>query len=205
MEPAEDEVKAAKGGAGDRELVAALLRNDQQAWVRLLETVARPLAETRKYREMVERMGLSVEDILAQLCEELYADDFARIRAFRFQGSLAAWMFWEVRNAFRNLVRGTEVREESVDPTEEFAFGEELVAQPNAARDDLDEARAYFARLWHENPSGAFALFLKGELGVDTVLASRLIGKPPNTVDKMVSRARDRMRELRQISVGRRS
>lgn len=74
----------------DRELVAALLRNDGAAWEQMLADVARPLVETRKYREMTARFGLAVEDILAQLCEELYRDDFARLRAFRYDGSFAA-------------------------------------------------------------------------------------------------------------------
>ena len=185
----------------DRELVAALLRNDEAAWEQMLADVARPLVETRKYREMTARFGLAVEDILAQLCEELYRDDFARLRAFRYDGSFAAWLYWEVRNAFRNLIRGVAAsREEAVDPTEEFAFGDALVSAPDPAVDALRETRELFVRLWRENPVGAYALLLKGELGVETGLVAGFLGKTPNTVDKIVSRAREKMRDWRQVS-----
>ena len=185
----------------DHRLVAALIANDQIVWERMLATVARPLVETRKYREMTARFGLAVEDVLAQLCEELYRDDFARLRSFRYDGSFSAWLYWEVRNAFRNLIRSAVMsREDAVDPTEEFAFGDALVSTPDPAVDALRETRELFVRLWRENPVGAYALLLKGELGAESELVAGFLGKTPNTVDKIVSRAREKMREWRQIS-----
>jgi len=197
---ADSEKSAAASSDDDRRLVASLIANDQGAWERMLSDVARPLVATRKYREMTARFGLTAEDILAQLCEELYRDDFARLRSFRYDGSFEAWLYWEVRNAFRNLIRGVASREDAVDPTEEFAFGEALVAEPDPAVDALRETRELYVRLWRENPVGAYALLLKGELGVESELMAAFLGKAPNTVDKIVSRAREKMREWRQVS-----
>lgn len=197
----ETERSVALSTEDDRLLIDALIANDHATWERMLSSVARPLVETRKYREMTARFGLTVEDVLAQLCEELYRNDFARLRSFRYDGSFSAWLFWEVKNAFRNLIRrSVAAREDAVDPTEEFAFGDALVTTPDPAVDTLHETRTMFVRLWRENPVGAYALLLKGELGVESELLAVFLGKTPNTVDKIVSRAREKMREWRQIS-----
>lgn len=187
----------------DRELVALLLANDHAAWEHVLLGAALRIASGRKFKEMLARTGHDPMEAVTELCKNLYEADFARLRAFAFRGSFDAWLFWEVRTAV-DAVAGLaglerEIPTDPADPAGAIAPAVQPSA-PDAVRDRFRDVRTLFARLWKESPAKAYALFLRGELGMPTKEISVLLGQKPNAVDQMVKRARDRMAELERES-----
>ena len=191
----------------DREMVSRLLQNDQAAWRDLLAGVATPIVRERKYREMLSRHALEPEDLLQQLCEELCKDNFAKLRAFRFDCSLTTFLYWQVKGIVGGITRSAGWGRESL-PTGEASIeeisdarssGSDAPASDPGARvsrkEEVSAARMMITRLWEENPEGAYALLLKAELDVPSATVAALLGKKQNTVDQLVSRARRALRE----------
>lgn len=183
----------------DHALVDLLLANDHGAWEHVLLGAALRIASGRKFKEMLAQTGHDPMEAITELCKNLYADGFARLRAFEFRGSFDAWLFWEVRTAVDAVAglgdREREIPTDPADPAGAIA----PAMQPTAAegvRDRFRDARTLFVRLWSESPAKAYALFMRGELGMPTKEIAVLLGQKPNSVDQMVKRARARMEEL---------
>lgn len=196
-------MKSDFGSLDDHALVALLLENNHAAWEHVLLGVALRIASGRKFREMLAQTGHDPMEAVTELCKNLYADNFARLRSFEFRGSFDAWLFWEVRSAV-DTVAGLVLREREIltdpsDPTGAIASTEQPTA-PENVRDRFRDARALFVRLWTESPEKAYALFMRSELGMPTKEIAVLLGHKPNSVDQMVKRARDRMKELERDS-----
>lgn len=196
-----------RGGAGDedRRLVANLLANDHRVWEHVLTVVAAKMVNTRRYSEMLARTNHEPVEVVTTLCEELFRDDFARLRAFRFQGPFDGWLYWEVRRAVK-IVTGLEgksgginrsEREIAVDPNDEAGvFGR----MPQGRRQDvagrLMDARELYVRLWKDNAEGAYVFFMKEELGLPAKQIAAILGRSPNSVDQIFHRVRCRLRDM---------
>lgn len=188
----------------DHELVDLLLANDHGAWEHVLLGAALRLASARKFREMLARTDHEPMEAVAELCRNLYADDFAKLRSFEFRGSFDAWLYWEVRYAVGNVaqlsLQGREIPVDPADPAGPIAPAPQPVVE-ESVRDRMRDARALFVRLWEESPQKAYALFMRGELGMPTKEIALLLGQKPNSVDQWVKRARDRLAELERASL----
>ena len=183
----------------DHELVDLLLANDHGAWNHVLLGAALRFASQRKFREILARTRHEPMEAVAELCKNLYANGFARLRAFAFRGSFDAWLWYQVRDAVGKVARldreGIEIPADPQDPLGPIEPAAQP-AVPDGVRDRMDDVRTLFVRLWKDAPVKAWALFMRAELELPTKDIALLLDQSPANVDQLVKRGREQLKEF---------
>ena len=190
----------------DRNLVELLLANDAPAWEYVLLTVVMRLTRERRYGEMISRTGHQPFDVVNELYWQLCKDNFARLRNFAFKGCFDGWLRGEFLRAVEIVTGITGAkdriqkadREIPMDPTDPLsAIGKcsSRAIDIEMADRKMDE-RENFVELWRQDPESAYALLMKDELQLPSKVIGMILGRPFNTVDQKVKRARDRLKEM---------
>ena len=186
----------------DRLLVERLLRNDHEAWTYVLIDVALRIAEQRKFSEMLYRTCHEPMEVVTELCQRLYEDDFALLRTFAFKGAFEGWLRTAVRSAVQKVTgltgKESQGREIPVDPQDPAS----ALNDPKLSVSAVDvhvavmDKRAAFSRFWRENPESAFIVLMKNELELPLDAIGALLDRPANTISQKAKRAMARLREL---------
>jgi len=186
----------------DRELVARLLRNDQEAWVYVLMTVVMRMARQKKFSEMLSRTSHEPMEVVTELCERLYRNDFALLRQFGFKGSFVGWLGMAVRSVVQKITgltgkesQGREMLVDHQDPMSAIGQAASPVSPVDLHVMVMDK-RAAFARFWRENQESAFIVLMKSELHMSMDDIGALLKRPANTVTQRARRAQERLEEL---------
>ncbi|MBQ9430434.1 MAG: hypothetical protein IJU44_02675 [Kiritimatiellae bacterium] len=190
----------------DRNLVELLLANDHSAWEFVILTVAMRLTRERKYTGMISRTSYEPYDVVNTLYQQLSKDNFARLRNFAFKGSFDGWLRTEFLRAVEIVTGITGAkdrmqkadREIPTDPTDPFsAIGksESHAIDIEIADKKMDE-RENFVEFWRQDPESAYALLMKDELKLPSKVIGMFLGRPFNTVDQKVKRARDCLKKM---------
>lgn len=189
----------------DRDFVARLSAGDSPAWASVQNDIVVPLfrADIRGIASQCARVGLDADAVFSRLYANLSRDDFAPLRAFRFECAFSSWLYWHVWNAAQGAIRETTgklgMARAALDDSEP-----QIGQNPSPAVGDfaeaIGEANHLLARLWDGNPGYALVLVLRNAVGLSAKEVGSLMGKKPANVDQINHRAQSRMRTLREAS-----
>lgn len=186
----------------DREWVDLLVRNEVAAWHALVNDMVLPLTKTRKITEILAKVNESSATVVSELYLDLQKDDFRKLRNFRFEGPFRGWLFFQVKNAVKTVVRKSRMpfvnglSESEIDA----ALDEWIIHdRPAGLQDEVNMGEACFLRLWRENPKHALVLLLKNRLELPSEDVGVLLGvSSANNVDQINRRAKQRMRQFKK-------
>ncbi|MBR1836192.1 MAG: sigma-70 family RNA polymerase sigma factor [Kiritimatiellae bacterium] len=194
--------------ASDRALVARLLSEDESvridAWTKVLgEMVLPSVLHSRKWTEILERLGESPEAVASEVYLSLTADDNRNIRAFRFERSFSSHVYEWTWAAMQTLRRAREKEKEfSADLSETGVLpaltGRGCMSPDRAvsAREALALANRHLAALWDANPVHAIVLLLRNCDGLRAKEVSAITGLSPSNVDQIHKRALARLKAI---------
>ena len=200
----------------DHDIFELLKQQDAGAWTYVWQRVV--LAETRSYRnaEIVRRWGLSPEELMGQLYEEmvgrqkllLYRDD---------GGSIVGWLRMYVRGyiSHANPDRRREVSLDAAgtEDDQSVSFEEKISKEMSDAKgrdtspfedpelrrqEEWALVQRCFGELWRKNPLRAYVHLLKLRLNLSSREIKDMLGiSSEANVDQLFSRAVKDMRELK--------
>jgi hypothetical protein len=186
----------------DRELVDRLIRNDRNAWDAVVADMVLPIAQTRKFAEILTKVNEPASAVLGELYLDLRKDDSRKLRDFRFEGPFRGWLFFQVKNAVKTVVRKSRspfVQNLSDEELDRALEGWCVRDRPAGLRDELEVGEACFVRLWRDNPTHAYVLLLKNRLELPSEDIRTLLGlSSANNVDQINRRAKQRMRQFKK-------
>ena len=178
----------------DRQLLQRCLSRQPRAWEdfvdRFLGLVVHVVSHTTNSRS-IAIAGQDLEDLASEVFTALLADDFAVLRRFRGQSSLATYLTVIARRVVvRELLKRRIIPNQSdTGEIDQVADGAESVEERLSNReeverllDELQGEEADVVRLYH----------LEGK-SYDEI--SRQIGVPTGSVGPTLSRARSKMRQ----------
>jgi hypothetical protein len=186
----------------DRELVDRLINNDSVVWNVVIVEMILPLAKTRKFVEILTKVNQPIESLPGVVYLDLQKNDFLKLKNFRFDGPFRAWLYFQVRNAVKTIVR------ESRSPFSNSLSDDELDRaldgwcthdHPAGLLDEMNMGEACFAQLWRNNPKYAYVLLLKNKLELSSEDVSVLLDlSSANNVDQINRRAKQQMRQFKK-------
>jgi len=140
--------------------------------------------------------------VLGVVYQDLQKNDFLKLRKFRLEGPLKAWLFFQVRNAVKIIVRESRspfVNSLSDEELDKALDGWCTYDRSAGLQDEVDRGEACFARLWMESPRSAMVLLLKNKLGLSSDEVCMLLGlTSSNNVDQINRRAKQQMRQFKE-------
>jgi RNA polymerase sigma-70 factor (ECF subfamily) len=180
----------------DRELLQRCLARRPGAWEdfvdRFLGLVVHVIHHTAQSRSVVPRAG-DIEDLASEVFLAIIADDFATLRQFRGESSLATYLTVVARRVVvremlkrrsaANLWSASQKSEQASDP--QPPFEERISDREEVERllGTLNAPEADVVRLYHLD-------------GKSYKEISAEIGLPENSIGPMLSRARAKMRAI---------
>ena len=191
--------------SADRALVARLVAADSDAWDAIRRDIVIPLfrADIRGIAARSARVGLSDAAVFSRLYLNLSRDDFAPLRAFRFECAFSSWLYWHVWNAAEGAIReiSGKINLTLSDPADLDALIDQKPTSSDAGTADaIAEADHLLAQLWEANPVYALVLVLRNDVGLSAREVGCLLDKTPANVDQLNHRAQARMRALRDAT-----
>ena len=185
----------------DRELVDLLLQGNQKAWDYVLLNLVAPLSRQSKYMQICKKYSISPDSLVTAVWLILYKNDYQRLRLFRFESSFKTYLFIIVREAQRNEVKQTLGH---IPP--EMSEVEDLIpliadrrhCDTPEVKDEIDFANELFAQLWRESPKQAWVLLMRTCLDLPAKTVALFMEESASNVDKMNSRAKEKMNQLRK-------
>lgn len=179
----------------ERDLVEHCCRGDTAAWeefVRLHGPAIRAAARQAFLRMRCPGTDHDVENIAQDVFTALCEDDRRRLRGFQGRCSLAGWLRAVATNHALNHVRAERVRRARSLESEPMLVPE----APAPERADAEEVRR-LAHLVERLPARErFALRLHYVDGVPQRQIAVILGVSENTIWPMISRARQKLKEL---------
>lgn len=194
--------ETASGSSSDRELVARLIACDSDAWSGIHRNIVAPLfrANIKGIAQQCARVGLVGDAVFSRLYVNLSRDDFAPLRAFRFECAFSSWLYWQIWNAAQGAIREAvgKIDLTPSDPADLDSLNRQTALPPDTGTADaVAEANRLLARLWDANPVHALVLVLRNDAGLTAKEVGCLLGKTPANVDQINHRAQARMRAFR--------
>lgn len=188
--------------SSDRDLVARLVSGDSGAWASIQRNTVTPLfrANIKGIAQQCERVGLSADAVFSRLYVNLSRNDFATLRAFRFECAFSSWLYWQVWNAAQGAIRETVGKIDLTlsDPADLDSLNGQKATSPDGdTADAMDEANRLLAQLWERNPVYALVLVLRNDAELSAKEVGTLMRKSPANVDQINHRAQTQMRALR--------
>lgn len=186
----------------DQELVERLIENDQDVWKMVIVTMVVPLTKTRKIAEILTKINESSMTVVSELYLDLQKEECRKLKNFRFEGPFRGWLFFQVKNAIKIIIRKSK-RAEALDLSD-YDVDEALSVwithdRPSGLQDEVDIGEACFARLWKSNPKFAFVLLLKNKLELPSDEVCMLLGlSSANNVDQINRRAKQQMIQFKK-------
>lgn len=192
--------------AADRALVARLLSSDErirlEAWTEVIgEMVLPSVLHSRKWTEILDRIGESPEAVASEVFLALTANDSRHIRDFRFERSFSSHVYEWTWAAMQTLRRARE-KEISLDLSETGDLpalrGQTCMAPDVAAsaKEALEHANGHLAALWEANPVHALVLLLRNCDGLKSKEVSAILGLSTANVDQIHKRALARLKAI---------
>ncbi len=187
----------------DRELVAQLLAMNPAAWDYLCIEVIAPMTRTAKYVQIFNRYAIPLDSIIGQVYLDLTGDDCRRLRKFRFEGRLEAWLYFQLKDSVKRILREASGKIPFTRSENDFQSSPVILSMDSG--DDRperemsrEEANYCIAQLWKENPMKAYVLLLRFRQDLSAGEVGLLLGKGSNNIDQIGSRAKAGMREIRE-------
>lgn len=186
----------------DRDLVSRLIANDRALWAAVAVEMILPLAKTRKFVEVLTKANQSVESLMSVVYLDLQKNDFLKLKNFRFDGSFRAWLYFQVRNGIKILVKEARspflvnLSDEELDKALDGWCAHD---RPAGLQDEMNMGEACFIQLWRENSKYALVLLLKNRLELSSEDVCVLLGlSSANNVDQINRRAKQRMSQFKK-------
>jgi DNA-directed RNA polymerase specialized sigma subunit, sigma24 homolog len=186
----------------DHELVDLLLIHDQAAWEYLCTEIIAPLSKSQKYFEMFRRHSIPLDSIVGQVYSDLIQNDFQKLRRFRFEGPLKAWLFFQIRDSVKKILRENMGKIPLV--LSENGGGEPYIGCAEPEDDEIsrriyrENANYYIAQLWKKEPMKAYVLLLRTTNGLSAREVAALLGQSDSNIAQLNHRAKAAMLKLRE-------
>ena len=188
----------------DHLLVSLLMSNDETAWRYLAVEVIKPLglSDQFPFRDIFYKYTIPVDALVDMVYELLMKNDFALLRAFRFEGKFSTYLYWQIYDAGQRVIRqylGGKSRKNRImvsDDCLDYTLMEQTDSSSELMlRDDIARANGVLAKLWKKSPSYAFVLLLRRDLKLSSKTIGALLGKKPSNIDKIRERAEEKFNE----------
>lgn len=186
----------------DRDLVQRLLAKQPGAWNdfvdRFLSLVYHAIHYTAHQRS-ARLAPEDVEDIAAEVLLQIVADDYKALRQFKGQASLATYLTVIARRICVHELNRRQAVRDAIRKGEIKPPAEPLDDSPAAQKsvESLDEVEALLRRLGGKEREIVRLFYLEGRTYEEI---STELNVPVNSVGAVLSRARKKLREVRQTS-----
>ena len=200
----------------DHDIFELLKRQDAAAWTFVWQRVVLAEARCARNAEMVRKWGVSPEELMSQLYEEMIGRE--KILLYRDDGgSIVGWLRMYVRGHIRQA-NPDRRREISLDATPEgedqgVSLEEKISKEVSDAQgrdsspfedpalrrqEEWALVQRCFGELWRKNPLRAYVHLLKLRLNLSSREIKDMLGITSEAnVDQLFSRAVKDMRELK--------
>ena len=186
----------------DRQLVAALMSDDETAWNYVVTELIEPLvrANVKGIAEMLSRYSIPTDALAGKVFLDLRKNDFIALRNFRYECRFSSFLYWRIYHAAQGLIRETSkeldflLSDEVLDNAQTI---QEDISQSTQLKDDIKSTNCMLARLWARNPTYALVLLMRNDLGLSSKVVGSFLGKTINNVDQINLRAQKAMRKFR--------
>ena len=192
--------------ASDRALVARLLSDDESvrldAWTKVIgEMVLPSVLHSRKWTEILEKIGETPESVASEVFLSLTADNSRNLRKFRFDCSFSSLVYEWTLAAMSTLQRagGKEIAADLSETGDMSALIPQTHLSPDralAARDALAKANERLAELWNDSPVHTTVMLLRNDGGLRAKEVASILGITPANVDQIHKRTLDRFKRL---------
>ena len=186
----------------DRQLVRALMSDDEAAWNYVVTELITPLvrANVRGMAEILSRYSIPTDALAGKVFLDLRKNDFIALRNFRYECRFSSFLYWRIYHAAQGLIRETSKEFDfllSDEVLENAQTTQKDSSQSTQLKDEIKSTNCLLARLWTQNPTYALVLLLRNNLGLSSKGVGSFLGKTINNVDQINIRAQKAMRKFR--------
>ena len=186
----------------DRQLVRALMSDDEAAWNYVVTELITPLvrANVRGMAEILSRYSIPTDALAGKVFLDLRKNDFIALRNFRYECRFSSFLYWRIYHAAQGLIRETSKEFDfllSDEVLENAQTTQKDSSQSTQLKDEIKSTNCLLARLWTQNPTYALVLLLRNNLGLSSKVVGSFLGKTINNVDQINIRAQKAMRKFR--------
>ena len=186
----------------DRQLVRALMSDDEAAWNYVVTELITPLvrANVRGMAEILSRYSIPTDALAGKVFLDLRKNDFIALRNFRYECRFSSFLYWRIYHAAQGLIRETSKEFDfllSDEVLENAQTTQKDSSQSTQLKDEIKSTTCLLARLWTQNPTYALVLLLRNNLGLSSKVVGSFLGKTINNVDQINIRAQKAMRKFR--------
>ena len=190
------------GAMDDRQLVLALMSDDETAWNYVVTELITPLvhANVKGIAEMLSRYSIPTDALAGKVFLDLRKNDFIALRNFRYECRFSSFLYWRIYHAAQGLIRETNKEFDfllSDEVLENAQTTQKDSSQSTQLKDEIKSTNCMLARLWEQNPTYALVLLLRNDLGLSSKVVGAFLGKTINNVDQINIRAQRAMRKFR--------
>lgn len=191
-----------RGEMDDRQLVMALMSDDETAWNYVVTELITPLvhANVKGIAEMLGRYSIPTDAIAGKVFLDLRKNDFVALRNFRYECRFSSFLYWRIYHAAQGLIRETSKEFDfllSDEVLEDAQTKQKDSSQLSQLKDEIKSTNCLLARLWAQNPTYALVLLLRNDLGLSSKVVGSFLGMTINNVDQINIRAQKTMRKFR--------
>ena len=186
----------------DRQLVRALMSDDEAAWNYVVTELITPLvrANVRGMAEILSRYSIPTDALAGKVFLDLRKNAFIALRNFRYECRFSSFLYWRIYHAAQGLIRETSKEFDfllSDEVLENAQTTQKDSSQSTQLKDEIKSTNCLLARLWTQNPTYALVLLLRNNLGLSSKVVGSFLGKTINNVDQINIRAQKAMRKFR--------
>ena len=190
------------GAMDDRQLVQALMADDETAWNYVVAELITPLvrANIKGIAEMLRRYSIHPDALAGKVFLDLRKNDYVALRNFRYECRFSSFLYWRIYHAAQGLIRETSKEFDfllSDEVLEDAQTTQKDSSQSTRLKDEIESTNRLLSRLWAQNPTYALVLLLRNECGLSSKEVGSFLGKTVNNVDQINIRAQKAMRKLR--------
>ena len=174
---------------GDIEVIAQVLKGDQQAYARLVD----------RYRNFVFTISLRYiknREDAEEVAQDVFIKAFRSLADFRGQSKFSTWLYTVTTTSCLSFLRKKKVDVQSLDDEHVFAGADNIDGGLNANQVEQKSRVAMVneaIKLLSADDAQVISLFYKGEQTLEEI--AQIMGKEVNAVKVQLHRARGRLKE----------
>ena len=174
---------------GDIEVIAQVLKGDQQAYALLVD----------RYRNFVFTISLRYiknREDAEEVAQDVFIKAFRSLADFRGQSKFSTWLYTVTTTSCLSFLRKKKVEVQSLDDEHVFAGADNIDGGLNANQVEQKSRVAMVneaIKLLSADDAQVISLFYKGEQTLEEI--AQIMGKEVNAVKVQLHRARGRLKE----------
>ncbi len=182
----------------ERVFVNRLKEGEDRAWEEVFQDIVVPVTRSERYGPMMRDFRLSENEVFGMFYETMIVKK--KIDNYKYRSPFIYWAKTYVIGEITHFAKKNPHPVSVEDDSDVYTTGR---TSSRTRAEDWEIVQKCFAELWRENPARAYVHLLRTRANMPAQKVMELLGiSSKDNVDKIFSRAVDRMRELRNNLCG---